>query len=182
MCSYYLITKTSKVTFATETERREWWKFAFNALKRDFDGKHFTWDQIEFNKKQREEYMPLFKRSLKVPWLKSLSTAETERLKKLEEEIDFDSIVVYRELAREQVQTEKRERDRQFSLQMQQRASPQKPTTPAPTPSPQKYVSPTLFINYLEKQVGSPDSRKKIPLLRNTLMMNYQCLIARICP
>jgi vacuolar protein sorting-associated protein 13A/C len=134
--------------FSTPQERTKWWNFAFNALKHEFDGSHFTWDQIEQRKLKREEYIPLFKKTLKAPWLKSPTNIELDRLKKLEEEIDFETIVVCREIARDEIHAEKRERDRKFALEMQQRQSPMKQSAPT---TPPKQSTSSWFSRFTKK-------------------------------
>ncbi|EFC49928.1 vacuolar associated sorting protein [Naegleria gruberi] len=88
-------------------EKGLWWEYLINSAKDIVEKHHFTWQQIEERKKQRKEYIELFKRSKEYPWQKKLSDSEKKTLHSLEDKIDFEDIIFYRELAYEELKIEK---------------------------------------------------------------------------
>jgi hypothetical protein len=83
-----------KVDLKTEEGRREWWKYIIRAAEQDNLDKTFTWTQVEELKERREEYMDLYKRSKRLPWLLALDAYEAERLRQLERELDYESLAL----------------------------------------------------------------------------------------
>jgi hypothetical protein len=94
--------------FDTVENRKKWWLSAIRALRQDMENvQYFTWDQVMSRKMKRKEYIALYKRSKKLPWLDPLDDFDVEKLQMLENELDFETIVFFRELAFAEIAIEK---------------------------------------------------------------------------
>ncbi|KAL9658375.1 hypothetical protein ABK040_015695 [Willaertia magna] len=97
----------------TSEDKKLWWEYAINSAKELVEKKHFTWEQVMERKKQRNEYIDLFKRTKEFPWQKKLTDEEKKRLRELEEFLDFEDIIFFRELAHGELKIEK-EKNKDF--------------------------------------------------------------------
>lgn len=89
------------------SEKQLWWEYLVHAAKDIVEKQHFTWEQVEERKKDRKEHIELFKRTKEYPWQKKLSDSEKKSLQELEDKLDFDDILFFRELAHEELKVEK---------------------------------------------------------------------------
>ncbi|KAL0477092.1 vacuolar protein sorting protein VPS13 [Acrasis kona] len=91
----------------TVENRRRWWLFAVKSISKSFEGRTFTWGQVEKRRRYREEYIKLYKRNKNVPWLPKLEEFDIMRKEKLEDELDPETIIIFRELAETEIKMER---------------------------------------------------------------------------
>ena len=79
--------------------RQEWFKFAVKAAYQSARERCFSWNQVMQRKKDKAMYIELYKRGKNVPWLEILDPYEQDKLKGYDNKLDYDTIVIFRELA-----------------------------------------------------------------------------------
>jgi hypothetical protein len=99
--------------FDTSDDRKLWWRFILQAVTKQMEHHYFTWDQVSSRKVKRKEYISLYKRSKKLPWLDPLDEFDAERMEKLESEMDIETVIFYRELAYAELEVEKEKHNKQ---------------------------------------------------------------------
>eukprot|EP01028_Stygiella_incarcerata_P000862 TRINITY_DN1135_c0_g1_i6.p1 TRINITY_DN1135_c0_g1~~TRINITY_DN1135_c0_g1_i6.p1 ORF type:complete len:2894 (+),score=752.90 TRINITY_DN1135_c0_g1_i6:116-8797(+) len=89
---------------------RAWWQYAIASVSSRIGRTYvpFNWDTLVKRKQMRREYIGLYKRKdfLRQKWMKKLSEKDISQLLNLEMEIPYDDIVLYRVLARREVEAE----------------------------------------------------------------------------
>ena len=99
---------------------RAWWKFAIDCVVHEVRARHKPWlpESIDLRRKRREEYVPLFERTINSK-AKALSSAEKAQLAELERVLEFDDIMYFRALAEIRVQKDESARTTAASQQQQ---------------------------------------------------------------
>eukprot|EP00026_Physarum_polycephalum_P000020 Phypoly_transcript_00020.p1 GENE.Phypoly_transcript_00020~~Phypoly_transcript_00020.p1 ORF type:complete len:3396 (+),score=660.90 Phypoly_transcript_00020:132-10319(+) len=95
-------------TKPVKQDPRAWWKYAYNVVLIDVKMRRErqSWTYILARRKQRLEYINLYKRKQDLKWLTPLKKDELLRLNDLEEELTFEDIVYFRSMADAEIKKE----------------------------------------------------------------------------
>jgi vacuolar protein sorting-associated protein 13A/C len=103
---------------------RAWWRYAINVVLDDVRerGRRWSWKFMNTYRRQRSAYVALYKRTQHVHWLKPLAKAEQDALRKQEEELGYEDVLLFRAFATAELQSERARADAKLDEQRAVRA------------------------------------------------------------
>mmetsp|Transcript_1298 Transcript_1298/g.4447 ORF Transcript_1298/g.4447 Transcript_1298/m.4447 type:complete len:3393 (-) Transcript_1298:60-10238(-) len=88
------------------SSREKWWQYAYGATRKTIESKSFTWEDVMMRLTYKDQYIDLYKRSKNLPWHKPLNAVGKQSKAKIEEMLEYEDIVYFREIANEELKLE----------------------------------------------------------------------------
>jgi vacuolar protein sorting-associated protein 13A/C len=103
---------------------RAWWRYAISVVMDDVRERvrRSSWAYMHTFRRQRTAYVALYKRTQHAHWLKPLTKPEQDALRKQEEELAYEDVLLFRAFATAELQSEKVRADAKLDEQRVERA------------------------------------------------------------
>lgn len=85
---------------------KEWLNFVIQVSRNEVSKNYFSWKEVLQRKKDREDYIKLYKRFKKVAWLPELQGSDLERFKQIESRISYEDLLLFRRMSQAEIKIE----------------------------------------------------------------------------